>query len=181
MISLAYISSNSRKFNEIQAALPSLQVRWISIKVPEILSIDPREVLIAKAKITFRNTDAPFIMDHSALYFSHYDYKLPGCLIEPMIHVLGLNGICRLVTTDRHARSQTLMLTCDGRRFDILDAITEGVIVDEPRGENGFGWDAIFVPNGSNKTYAEMQAEEKRSFSSRTKVCTQLQTMIRNA
>jgi non-canonical purine NTP pyrophosphatase (RdgB/HAM1 family) len=44
----------------------------------------------------------------------------------------------------------------------------EGIIV-EPRGENGFGFDSIFRPMGSDKTFAEMTTEEKNQFSHRAK------------
>jgi len=175
---LTYVSSSQHKFAEIQAALPSFRMQWLATRLPEKLSISPREILTAKARIAFCGTQAPFVMDHSAIYFSQYDYKLPGCLIEPMMNVLGLDGICRLISKNRLARSQTLMLLCDGRKFIIFDAVTEGSIVEEPRGHSGFGWDAVFVPAGSSKTYAEMQIEEKQVLSSRTKVCKQLETRM---
>ena len=42
-----------------------------------------------------------------------------------------------------------------------------GTLIHEPRGENGFGYDPIFVPDGFDKTYAEMTDEEKNNMSHR--------------
>ena len=44
----------------------------------------------------------------------------------------------------------------------------EGVVADVPRGENGFGWDNVFIPvGGEHKTFAEMTVDEKNKVSMR--------------
>ena len=45
----------------------------------------------------------------------------------------------------------------------------EGTIIDAPRGENGFGYDPIFVPAGETRTFAEMSFKEKNKISHRAK------------
>ena len=54
----------------------------------------------------------------------------------------------------------------DGREWTAEGAL-EGVIVDAPRGTNGFGYDPIFAPHGSTKTTAEMPADAKDAISHR--------------
>ncbi len=49
----------------------------------------------------------------------------------------------------------------------IVDGIVEGEITESPKGENGFGYDPIFVPNGEKKSFAEMSDVEKNSMSHR--------------
>ncbi len=48
-----------------------------------------------------------------------------------------------------------------------VEGRVEGEIICPPRGEKGFGYDPIFQPNGKDKTFAEMSAEEKKSMSHR--------------
>ena len=48
-----------------------------------------------------------------------------------------------------------------------VEGRVEGEIIWPPRGEKGFGYDPIFQPNGKDKTFAEMSAEEKKSMSHR--------------
>jgi XTP/dITP diphosphohydrolase len=50
----------------------------------------------------------------------------------------------------------------------------EGVILTEPRGENGFGYDPVFLDPGSGRTFAELSAEEKNALSHRRKALEEL-------
>ena len=49
----------------------------------------------------------------------------------------------------------------------VVEGRLDGVIIDSPRGSNGFGYDPIFVPDGESRTTAEMAAAEKDSVSHR--------------
>lgn len=55
-----------------------------------------------------------------------------------------------------------------------------GTISDTPRGINGFGYDPIFIPEGSNKTLAEMTAKEKNAISHRTQALKNLMTQVQS-
>ncbi|MBK0401515.1 non-canonical purine NTP diphosphatase [Adhaeribacter sp. BT258] len=69
--------------------------------------------------------------------------------------------------TDRKARFRTVVaLVLDGEYFD-FEGIVEGEIITEQRGTNGFGYDAVFVPNGYTQTFAEISPEEKNKISHR--------------
>lgn len=69
--------------------------------------------------------------------------------------------------SNRKARFRTsVTLVLDGEYFQ-FDGIVEGKILEETRGTEGFGYDPIFVPDGYEKTFAEMTAEEKNKISHR--------------
>ena len=71
---------------------------------------------------------------------------------------------------DRAARFECAVVVIDPENAeDILHAVgtVEGNIIFEPRGENGFGYDPIFVPLGETRTTAEMSADEKDALSHR--------------
>jgi XTP/dITP diphosphohydrolase len=70
-------------------------------------------------------------------------------------------GISRLKNQKSGSKKEGMYLQFEG--------ITEGVIIEERRGISGFGYDPIFIPDGSDKTYAEMTLEEKNGFSHRKK------------
>jgi XTP/dITP diphosphohydrolase len=60
----------------------------------------------------------------------------------------------------------------------LFEGICEGLILDARRGNNGFGYDAVFIPKGSDKSFAEMTMEEKNKFSHRKKAADKLITFL---
>ena len=54
----------------------------------------------------------------------------------------------------------------------------EGHIIDAPVGENGFGYDPLFVPDGYQRTFAQLSAEEKNQISHRAKALKQLEKLL---
>lgn len=69
---------------------------------------------------------------------------------------------------DRRARFRTVVVAVGFPRGTILsEGVVEGHIAESERGEGGFGYDPIFVPEGSDRTFAEMPSEEKHRLSHR--------------
>jgi len=68
---------------------------------------------------------------------------------------------------NRKAHFKTVMsLIIDGKE-NLFEGKIFGIIIEEKKGTNGFGYDPIFVPDGHNKTFAEMTKEEKSAISHR--------------
>ncbi|NCB42960.1 MAG: XTP/dITP diphosphatase [Clostridia bacterium] len=55
-----------------------------------------------------------------------------------------------------------------------------GILLRSPRGEGGFGYDPLFIPEGANKTFAEMSAQEKNQISHRAKALWGLRELLKN-
>lgn len=66
-----------------------------------------------------------------------------------------------------------ICLTINGKH-NIFEGICEGSITEERRGNGGFGYDAVFIPKGSLKTFGEMSLSEKNIFSHRRKATEKL-------
>jgi len=75
---------------------------------------------------------------------------------------------------NRKARFRTVIsLMQDGNEFQ-FEGVCEGHITEKQTGSNGFGYDAVFIPEGSDKTFAEMEMDEKNKFSHRKKATAKL-------
>lgn len=75
---------------------------------------------------------------------------------------------------DRSARFRTVIaLILDGQEY-LFEGVCPGHIIDSPRGSGGFGYDPVFIPDGSDQTFAEMSLEGKNVFSHRRKAMDQL-------
>lgn len=70
---------------------------------------------------------------------------------------------------NRKARFRTVIAYLDGRQEYMFDGIVEGNIIPEKRGEDGFGYDPVFVPDGYTQTFAEMPLSEKNKISHRAR------------
>lgn len=82
--------------------------------------------------------------------------------------------------TDRRARFRTVISLIWKGMEHVFEGICEGEIVESPRGKEGFGYDPVFVPAGSTKTFAEMTIEEKNRYSHRKKAADQLVSFLQN-
>ncbi len=82
--------------------------------------------------------------------------------------------LCLQNSLNRHARFRTIISLVFENKEYIFEGICEGEIIKERRGGQGFGYDAVFVPTGSNKSFAEMNMNEKNIFSHRKKATQQL-------
>jgi len=70
----------------------------------------------------------------------------------------------------RRARFRCVVaLARNGSLLGTIEGIVEGRIADEVRGDSGFGYDPIFVPNGSDQTFGELPKEVKNAISHRGK------------
>lgn len=74
----------------------------------------------------------------------------------------------------KKARFRTIISLILENKEYLFEGICNGSVVPEKRGSLGFGYDPVFVPDGSDKTFAEMDAEEKNRFSHRQKAAAQL-------
>ena len=68
---------------------------------------------------------------------------------------------------NRRARFRTAIALIDGDGEHIFEGVVEGHIAREQHGSDGFGYDPLFVPEGCDRTFAEMSAEEKNAISHR--------------
>ena len=82
--------------------------------------------------------------------------------------------------TDWSARFRTVIsLIIDGKET-LFEGICAGKIIAERRGSQGFGYDPVFIPTGSDKTFAEMTMQEKAQYSHRARATEKLVAFLNN-
>lgn len=167
---LRYVTNNASKFTEVQTIVAPLEISQMAFQSPDILSLDPKDLIYQRAKGVFEQFSGCFFVDHCAIYFREYDFKLPGTLIEVFLDYFSSSGLCAMLKEDRSARAVCYAVYCDGKRLQLFEATQDGLISEEPHGGNGFGWDSIFIPDGLKQTLAELTLEKKLRYSPRTTV-----------
>jgi XTP/dITP diphosphohydrolase len=79
----------------------------------------------------------------------------------------------------RRARFRTVVaFVADGDDTHYFEGVCEGSIADAPRGEQGFGYDPLFVPDGEQRTFAEMSAAQKNAISHRKRALHRFATFL---
>ena len=93
----------------------------------------------------------------------------PGALVKWVEKSAGLEALARMLDAfpDRSAVAVCAIAYCDGGEVVTARGEVRGTIAPEPRGSGGFGWDVLFVPEGEERTFAEMSAAEKDGVSHR--------------
>lgn len=81
----------------------------------------------------------------------------------------------------RKARFRTIISLILDKKEMLFEGICEGEIITEKRGQNGFGYDPVFVPSGGKLTFAEMNTIEKNTFSHRKKALEKLILFLKTA
>jgi XTP/dITP diphosphohydrolase len=76
--------------------------------------------------------------------------------------------------TERGAQFRTVIALLIGEESHLFEGVVRGSIIEERRGEGGFGYDPIFVPEGYDLTFAELGSEVKNRISHRAKAVEQL-------
>ncbi|MEQ2401685.1 RdgB/HAM1 family non-canonical purine NTP pyrophosphatase [Peptoniphilus hominis (ex Hitch et al. 2025)] len=108
---------------------------------------------------------------HSARYASEHDDKKNR---EKLLNNLKDKE-------DRSAYFKTEIILIDEDKNIIpIEGVCTGKISLEERGDNGFGYDSIFIPDGFDKTFAEMSHEEKNQISHRSRALKNLRDKISN-
>jgi non-canonical purine NTP pyrophosphatase (RdgB/HAM1 family) len=165
--SLTFITGNPKKAEQLGYHL-EYPVNHFKLDLPEIQSLDLEEIIEYKAKEAYKQVQSTVLVEDTSLVFTALG-KLPGTLIKWFLTELRVDGLCKLLDgyEDRTAHAKVLFGLYDGKELKIFEGGIKGTIAETPRGETGFGWDPIFIPEGHEKTWGEMDAEEQKETSMR--------------
>lgn len=165
-MTIFFITGNKDKLREVRELLPNVQ--GVDLDLTEIQEIDAKRIIRAKLAEAQKSHTGAFIVEDTSLYLDEMN-GLPGPLVKWFVKSIGIDGIYKLTEACKstHATARTLIGYADeDGNVHFFEGAISGTLVP-PRGTNGFGWDAIFQPEKSSKTFAEMSQEEKNQFSMR--------------
>jgi XTP/dITP diphosphohydrolase len=171
-----FATNNVNKFNEVRMVLAEYNIAsaMLRAKTVEIQSDKLSEIARTSVVDAFRRCHLPMIVEDAGLFIDAL-HDFPGPYAAYAYKTIGNAGLLKLMANveDRKAMFQSVIAYYDGRSAPVcFEGEVPGKIANEERSENGksgFGFDPIFQPAGSAKTFAEMIIEEKNRFSHRAK------------
>jgi non-canonical purine NTP pyrophosphatase (RdgB/HAM1 family) len=163
------VTGNAHKLIEWRRLLPAdIVIEPVDIDLSEIQSIDPEEIVADKARRAYEQVGKPVVVEDVSAGLEKLG-GLPGPFVKFFMKQLGGDALHALAGKD----GEKAVVSCtvgyyDGQQLITARADIDGTVVSM-RGDHGFGFDGTFIPNGHNKTYAEMEDSEKDGVSHRAK------------
>ncbi|MCE4624736.1 MAG: XTP/dITP diphosphatase [Desulfurococcales archaeon] len=166
------VTGNKHKVHEINTLAEGSCIEFLQASATklEVQSGSLGEIALTAARHAFDQIRAPLVVDDSGLFIESLG-GFPGPYSSFVYKTIGISGILRLLEgeSDRKACFVTAAALIIPPLERVFYGRTCGQITREPRGRGGFGFDPIFLPDGSRKTYAEMSTEEKNTVSHRAR------------
>ena len=169
---LILVTQNEHKLRELRPLFEEYEVEFETTNLSklEIRSNDVERVALEAAKVAYYESKTRVVLDDTGLYIDALE-GFPMSYAAFVLKTLGRKGILKLMdgVKDRKARFVTAVGFSDGETLATFKGIMEGSIAAEEGGQEGFGYDPIFIPEGYTQTYAELSFSEKIAISHRTK------------
>lgn len=193
MKTLVLATYNRNKAEELKTLLAGLDLDIRSLedfpRVPPLIEDGTtfRENALKKARTVFQHTKLPTLADDSGLEVFYLNgrpgvwsarYAGDGATDEQNNEKL-LREMRGVPPRRRRAQFRAVLALVGPGYEDIAEGVCTGKLAEEPRGTNGFGYDPIFIPDGYDRTYAELTADEKNKISHRAKAIAAMKEILR--
>ncbi len=182
-MTLVFATHNLGKLKEVKALLPHLTVKGLTeIGCTEDIVEDAPTIegnAILKAKYVKENYGLDCIADDSGLEIEAlngdpgvFSARYAGLEKDPQKNI---EKVLRNLAaqSNKNAQFKTVIAYAKQETITTFEGICKGQIIEEQRGENGFGYDPIFIPESHTQTFAEMTDTEKGQLSHRAKAIEQ--------
>lgn len=185
MKTLFFGTNNAHKLTEIQAVLGETFTIRSFRDLPQPLDVPETETTLEgnallKAHAFYQATGLPCFADDTGLevqalggapgvYSARYagENATFADNVQKLLRELESIDMGAWGEDNRRARFRTVIAYFDGGEPQFFVGEVRGQITLAPVGENGFGYDPVFLPDGYEKTFAEMTADEKNAISHR--------------
>jgi XTP/dITP diphosphohydrolase len=167
---IIFASTNESKYNEILLHLRSfnIEIEYVKFKTVEIQSNSLEEIALKKSKEAYEKIGRALIVEDTGLFIDSLK-GFPGPYSSYVLETIGNQGILDLVSNkaNRSALFRSVVAYKDGNNNLTFSGETRGIISDHIS-KGGWGYDPIFIPEGSSITYAQLGITNKIGVSHRT-------------
>ena len=169
-----FATSNFHKFNEARKLLAefNIAIAMLKIEVPEIQDDNLETIAKTSALSAMEKAHLPLIVEDAGLFIEELK-GFPGPYSKYVLQTIGMKGILKLLEGNDERRACFRSAVCYCSPKGLLRSfcgVVKGRISRDVRGDLGFGFDPIFVPDENPAmTFGEMPVEEKNGISHRSR------------
>lgn len=169
--SVSFATGNKGKVEEANLILAPYHIRVLPFdgKGVEIQAETVAEVASYSAKQAAESFRKDLMVEDAGLFVDSLG-GFPGAFASHAFSTIGIEGLLRLLEGRRSRKAvfRSAVAYCEpGSAPVVFHGRVTGVISESPSGKNGFGFDPVFVPEGSRRTMAELSLPEKCAISHR--------------
>ena len=160
---LFFVSSNNHKYQEAKKILEPFGIKlgFFKYELKEIQSDSLMNIASKKAKDAFLKFQKPVIIEDDGLFINSLD-GFPGPYSSYVFKTIGNKGILTLLKNNRKAKFVSIITFCDKKILKSFDGKLDGTISKSQKGK-GWGYDPIFIPKNTRKTFAEINNKNELS------------------
>ena len=159
MTKITFITGNQKKADYLAKYL-GFPVEHVKLDLDEIQSLDLKEIVEHKVRQAYEKIKKPVIVEDVSLEFAALG-RLPGTFIKFFVDEVPFETICSMIDgKTRKATARCVFGYFDGQDLKLFEGGLDGEIATTPSGENGYGWDKIFIPQGYTVTRASLDEKD---------------------
>ena len=158
-----FVSSNKHKYIEAKKILNKFDINlgFYKFEFEEIQSDSLKEIAANKASQAFKKLQKPIIVEDDGLFINTLE-GFPGPYSSYVFKTIGNKGILKLLGRNRKAKFVSMILFNDKKLSKSFEAKLYGRISTKEQGK-GWGYDPIFIPHNSKKTFAQLTTKNQLS------------------
>ena len=160
---LFFASSNINKYKESKKILDEfgINLKFFKCDLLEIQSNSLKEIAKNKAEQAFQKCKKPILVEDDGIFIDSLK-GFPGPYSSYVFKTIGNKGILKLVNQNRKAKFVSIISFYDKKNHESFESKVNGVISKTINGI-GWGYDPIFIPNKSKKTFAQLKNKNEIS------------------
>jgi len=186
MKKIYFATGNPNKVKELKIILSdvdNLSIEQITLPYPEIQGT-LEEVSVFGAKYVYKKINEPVIVEDSG-FFVETLKGFPGTYSKYVQETIGNKGILKLLEgkdeDQRRAYFKSVIGYCDENGVKLFKGVVNGRVSHYIRSNgHGFAYDSIFIPEGEEKTFAEMDIKEKSKISHRKRALDKFKEFLKS-
>jgi XTP/dITP diphosphohydrolase len=166
---ISFVTSNPHKYSEVESLFKknNISVTWQRMKYEEIQGDDNETICRDSCMKLIKKIASPFFIDDTGFYIKSLK-GFPGPFASYVQETLG-NSIVLKIAAGSEAYFKTVIGFSNGKDIYTFSGTLNGRISNGESGSNKFGYDPIFIPEGYDRTLAELSIDEKNIISHRGK------------
>lgn len=159
MTRVTFVTGNGWRHDEAKRLLSGLHVERSRIALGK--GDSPELVAIASARVqdAFRQLQVPCFVENTGMFLEAAD-AFAGARFKRLVEELGEQGFAARYAGARGVTRVVVAYTADGEQVRLFEGQSSGRVASEPRGDGGYGWDRLWIPDGYERTLAELKSSK---------------------